>query len=80
MKKTIVWFRNDLRLHDNPALWEAAQQGLVIPIFIQSKEELLGEASLWWLHHSLIELQKSLQSKGLTLILKSGNALDELIG
>ncbi|WP_111440015.1 deoxyribodipyrimidine photo-lyase [Psychrobacillus insolitus] len=23
MKKIIVWFRKDLRLHDHPALWEA---------------------------------------------------------
>ena len=77
MKKTIVLFRNDLRLHDQPALWAAANEGIVIPVFIKSKEET-GEATNWWLHQSLIELQKKLQSKGLTLILKSGNVLDEL--
>jgi len=77
MKKIIVWFRNDLRLHDQPALWEASEQGIVIPVFINSPEET-GEATNWWLHHSLIELQENLQVKGLKLILKSGNALDEL--
>lgn len=75
MKKTIVWFRNDLRLHDNPALWEAAERGKVIPLFIHS-HDVTGEATNWWLHWSVIDLQKSLSDKGLTLILKTGHALD----
>ena len=53
MKRTIVWFRNDLRLHDNPALLEAAKEGIVIPVFIWSeidkREYAESEASLWWL-------------------------------
>lgn len=77
MKKTIVWLRSDLRLHDNPALWEAAERGKVIPVFIHSNEKT-GEATNWWLHQSLIDLQKSFSAKGLSLILRSGNELDEL--
>lgn len=34
MKKIIVWFRKDLRLHDHEALYHATQQGCVIPVFI----------------------------------------------
>jgi deoxyribodipyrimidine photo-lyase len=64
MKKIIVWFRKDLRIHDNPALWEASQQGIVIPIFIWSEEDerenKTSAASKWWLHHSLLGLQKNL--------------------
>ncbi len=82
MKKILVWFRKDLRIHDNPALWEAAQQGIVIPIFIWSEEEereyATSAASNWWLHHSLLNLQKTLESKGLSLIVRRGNSLDEL--
>lgn len=48
----IVWFRQDLRLEDNPALDAAVKSGAqVIPIFIL--DEVPGAASRWWLHHSL---------------------------
>lgn len=33
-KKMIVWFRRDLRTIDNSALYEAAKNGQVIPIYI----------------------------------------------
>ncbi|MFS0576066.1 deoxyribodipyrimidine photo-lyase [Sporosarcina sp. 179-K 3D1 HS] len=78
MKKTIVWFRNDLRLHDHPALWEAAQQGAVLPVFIKSREEERGAASRWWLHHSLLTLQRNLASKGVPLVIRSGDPGEEL--
>ena len=38
-KTTIVWFRKDLRIQDHPALWEASQQGTIIPVFIWSPDE-----------------------------------------
>lgn len=82
MKKIIVWFRKDLRLHDNPALWEAAQQGIIIPVFIWSDEEeiedLTSEVGKWWLHHSLIALKNKLDSNGLSLVIRRGNSLEEL--
>ena len=64
--KTIVWFRQDLRVSDNPALYEAARKGAVLPVYIhealeQSSDRFpLGGASKWWLHHSLVALQKLL--------------------
>ena len=36
---TIVWFRHDLRLDDNPAFLEATQRGSVLPVFIWAPEE-----------------------------------------
>ncbi|WP_246943912.1 cryptochrome/photolyase family protein [Bacillus pinisoli] len=82
MKKIIVWFRKDLRLYDHPALWEAAKQGSVIPVFIWSKDEEKewndSPTSKWWLHHSLYALKKSLYDKGLNLIIRSGNCKTEL--
>ncbi|MFS0689577.1 deoxyribodipyrimidine photo-lyase [Sporosarcina sp. 179-K 8C2 HS] len=83
MKRTIVWFRKDFRLHDNPALWEAAIEGIVIPVFIWSEEEKQAyaesEASLWWLYHSVASLEKGLQARGLKLFIKSGDEFDALV-
>ena len=57
----IVWFRHDLRLADNPALFEAAKLGAILPIFIlDDQDRKLGGAAQWWLHHSLISLKQSL--------------------
>ena len=69
LNKSIVihWFRQDLRLTDNPALSEAAKNGLLLPIYIydekNSGDQHLGAASRWWLHNSLSELNKSLNGK-----------------
>ncbi len=76
---TILWFRQDLRLTDNPALTEAAQHGDVIPVYIQDSDtptELsVGGAGNWWLHHSLTALSKSLSNK---LVVTRGNPLSVL--
>lgn len=71
--RTLVWFRQDLRLTDQPALYEAARLGEVIPVYIWSPEEEgiwqpgLGARS--WLIQSLQALDASLGGK---LILKKG--------
>ena len=60
----IHWFRQDLRLGDNPALTHAAANGQVLPIYILDDENAgahaMGGASRWWLHHSLASLNQSL--------------------
>ncbi len=72
MKKTIVWFRQDLRLHDNHALCAACAKGEIIPIFIlDDNDRKLGGASKWWLHHSLSALKQSLGG----LVLRRGDPL-----
>jgi len=75
--KTIVWLREDLRLFDNPALYYAASQGSVLPVFIYP--EGLGAASYWWLHHSLQDLIDSLKQQGIKLILRKGNPEEVLL-
>ncbi|MCB1110326.1 MAG: deoxyribodipyrimidine photo-lyase [Chlamydiia bacterium] len=72
MTQSIFWFRQDLRLRDNPGLIEAAKQGSVLPIYILDDKHQMGEASRWWLHHSLQELSKSLNEK---LVLFKGDPL-----
>ena len=76
---TLVWFRLDLRLADNPALLAAVDRNKpVIPIFIWSPDEEKpwppGAASRWWLHQSLASLQAALAKRGSRLILRSGPA------
>jgi deoxyribodipyrimidine photo-lyase len=67
---TIVWFRQDLRLHDNPALAEATKRGAFVPVYIEdTSAQPLGGAGRWWLHHSLAALTQSLGR----LVLRRGN-------
>ena len=79
----IVWFRQDLRLADNPALTAAAASGAaILPVYIWSPEEeggwAPGAASRWWLHRSLEQLATRLESLGARLIIRRGPALAAL--
>jgi len=74
----VVWFRNDLRIEDNPALAAAAASGLpVLPLFIH--EDACdnpwppGGASRWWLAGSLTALDERLNRLGSRLICKLGD-------
>jgi len=75
----IFWFRQDLRLADNPGLAAATQQGSVVPIYIFDNESSgswsMGSASRWWLHCSLQKLEQQLNGH---LRLFCGNAVDIL--
>jgi len=73
--KVLHWFRQDLRLQDNPALSAAVEAGEVIPVFIlddeNPKEQKPGGASRWWLHRSLKALNVSLSGN---LVVRTGPA------
>lgn len=76
----IVWFRQDLRIRDNPALLAAHQTGRpIVPIFIlddeTSGEWKSGAASRWWLHESLKTLNDTLDKN---LCLQVGPAKEVL--
>ncbi len=82
---TIVWFRQDLRVQDNPALAAAAALGQpVIPVYIHAPEEEgdwpPGGASCWWLFHALAELREALGETGLPLIIRRGDSRAQLLG
>ena len=75
----LLWFRQDLRLSDNPALAAALERrSPVIPVFIWAPEEEgdwpPGAASRWWLHHSLASLSAGLEKRGSRLIIRRGPA------
>lgn len=65
--RVIIWFRQDLRLSDNPALTAALAHKDVFPIYILDNNNAdvfaPGAASRWWLHHSLLALSQSLHGK-----------------
>jgi deoxyribodipyrimidine photo-lyase len=72
---TLLWFRQDLRLRDNPALTEAVRVGApVIALYLYSPDEegawAPGAASRWWLHHSLVRLDEELQAAGSRLCVR----------
>jgi deoxyribodipyrimidine photo-lyase len=64
-RPALVWFRQDLRLSDNPALHAAAQSGApIFALFVHDDEAAgawkAGSASRWWLRMSLASLRDSL--------------------
>jgi deoxyribodipyrimidine photo-lyase len=73
----IHWFRQDLRLADNPSLYHACRKGRVLPVYILDDSNAgasrMGGASRWWLHHSLERLNRSLHGR---LALFRGDPLD----
>ncbi len=73
----LLWFRQDLRLNDNPALAAAAASGRpIIPLFIlhdASDGRAWGAASLWWLDKALRALDADLRARGSRLILRRGD-------
>jgi deoxyribodipyrimidine photo-lyase len=76
----IVWFRQDLRLTDHPALLAAIKTGLpILPVYIWAPEDegtwAMGAASRFWLHQSLKSLQKDLQAAGCKLHIFQGEAV-----
>jgi deoxyribodipyrimidine photo-lyase len=72
----ILWFRQDLRLADNPALGAALAEGRpVVPLFVFDKAadgRAFGGASRWWLERSLAALDATWRDKGSRLILRRG--------
>lgn len=78
---SLVWFRNDLRLTDNPALHSAIERGEQL-VLVYVHDELtpgirpLGAGSKWWLHHSLQALRSDIERLGGQLVLRAGQGAD----
>ena len=86
MKCVIHWFRRDFRITDNTALSAAVAaagpEGEVIPVYIasdwQGSHEWTGPARQEFLCGCLASLAKNLESIGGRLIIRRGDAVDEL--
>jgi deoxyribodipyrimidine photo-lyase len=80
---SIVWFRDDLRLADHPALRAALERGGPV-VLLYLLDEIspgirpLGGATRWWLHHSLAAHAAEIARLGGTLVLRHGAAEEVL--
>ena len=79
MRPVIVWFRQDLRLADNPALHAAAKTGAPVLCLYVLDDEVpgkwaMGGASRWWLHKSFEALSHGLSEISGGLVLRRGRA------
>ncbi|WP_433875511.1 cryptochrome/photolyase family protein [Sinomonas atrocyanea] len=74
----LVWFRDDLRVRDNPALRAALVHGPTVALYVLDESSPgirpLGGAARWWLHHGLEDLASSLEHLGVPLVLRRGPA------
>lgn len=75
----LVWFREDLRIADNPALTHAVETGApVLCLYLHDEESPevrpLGGAARWFLHGSLEALAESLARIGGALVILRGAA------
>jgi deoxyribodipyrimidine photo-lyase len=79
---SLLWFRQDLRLADHPALQAAASSGPVVGVYVLDEAGggpwRLGGAQRWWLHHSLAALGQALAARGGTLVLRRGDPVAEI--
>ena len=83
MANALVWFRNDLRLADQPALAAALAAGQVpVCVYVHAPEEEggwpPGAASDAWRHHSLAALDADLRARGSRLRIFRGPSLPVL--
>ena len=75
---SLMWFRNDLRVHDNPALWHSSQQQRpVIALFIDYEQQWrshgLGEARIAFLRHAVKALGQQLANRRIPLLIIPAN-------
>jgi len=72
LQRNVMWFRNDLRVRDNPALWHAAQSGAVIGLFVitpvQWQQHRLAGCRIDFILRTLHVLRKDLDALGIPLV------------
>lgn len=90
VKRAILWFRQDLRLHDNEALTEAlCHADEVIPIYVFDERIFKGETHRFgfpktgkyrarFIIESVEDLRESLRAKGCELIVRVGKPEEEV--
>ena len=80
--KALIWFRDDLRVSDQPALAAAIARGQqVIGLYILNSIDVTrapGAAFRWKLHGALQNLRTALTKLNIPLVLKQGDAAETL--
>lgn len=81
VRPALLWFRDDLRLSDNPALRAALDHGPLICLYIldtSTQRRPLGGAARWWLSRSLRALSETIAAKGGELLVLLGDPAELL--
>ena len=79
----LCWIRRDLRLHDHNALSHALKSGETTVVFvfdehILNKLKNKNDKRITFIHDSLVEIEKELQKKGSSLIVRYGKPEEEI--
>ena len=88
-RSAIVWFRQDLRLHDNEALLDALKSAeKVIPVYVFDERVFLGKTRFGFsktgsfrtrfILESVLDLRDQLRKKGSDLVIRFGKPEEEL--
>ncbi|HRW63559.1 MAG TPA: deoxyribodipyrimidine photo-lyase [Bacteroidales bacterium] len=77
---SLFWFRRDLRLHDNRALYNALQKGKVLPFFIfdtniLNKLQDIHDKRITFIYNEVLHLKTQLEKINSTLLLFYGEPL-----
>lgn len=82
-KPVLIWFKSDLRLHDNEVVAQAVASGRpVLALYVLDERQLknhslgfprMGAFRMSFLKEALEDLQMSLSKKGVQLIIQKGN-------
>ncbi|NUS51280.1 MAG: deoxyribodipyrimidine photo-lyase [Nocardioidaceae bacterium] len=78
---TLMWFRRDLRLADNPALLDACEGDGVLPLFVLDPAlwEPAGISRRWYLGQSLRALDASLRQRQARLSVVRGDPVRQVL-
>src|SRR6476659_9896919 len=81
--KTLCWIRRDLRLHDHAALSQALAEGETTILFIFDRHILdklknKSDRRVTFIIQSLQEMEKELQKKGFSLLIRFGTPEEEI--
>ncbi len=78
----IVWFKRDLRVRDHQPLYEAARQGLALPLYVVEPSVVtaddFGTRHWEFVRSSLVELRDTLIGLGQPLIVRTGEIVEVL--
>ena len=79
-KVNILWFKKDLRIHDNEALYEASRNSQVLPIYIIENElwaqNTHSDRQWQFCKESLIDLNQDLKLLGQQLVIRTGDVIE----
>ncbi len=84
--RTLVWFRSDLRLHDNSALHDASTRGGdgVVGLFVVSPDQWKGHdyapGRVQLILRSLAELSESLSALNIPLVIETATRAGDVPG